>query len=182
MLQSVFKSAMLDQLDSVYALAYALTRCRNRADELCFVSFGSALKKVKADHCIGCSPRLLLFRSMYQILCGATPESAMTCSSVIDSIDMPETINASDYGELDWHSPSDELNAALDSIPIGLRFVLYLWAAEAIPSLEIAEILEVSAEVICVRLAMARARLYRSLTLNRQRTVCRDICTPFEMV
>jgi DNA-directed RNA polymerase specialized sigma24 family protein len=158
---------MLDQLNSVYGLAYAMTRCPKMAEELSFHSFGSALKQLKAKKSVGCSPRVLLFRSLYQTLCGATSARNAALSWVIDLMHMSESASAREYGDLDWQSPSEELNTALDSLPIGLRFILYLWAVETISSREIAEVLEVPTAVVCGRLQQARELLYRSLTLNR---------------
>ncbi len=57
-----FKSAMVDQLDSVYGLALAVTQSPAKAEELSFLSFAQALDEIKAQGVVSSAPRQLLFR------------------------------------------------------------------------------------------------------------------------
>ncbi|MEQ9096367.1 MAG: sigma-70 family RNA polymerase sigma factor [Phycisphaerales bacterium] len=163
--RQAFEAMALEHLDSVYRLAYHLTRNPERADELVQNVYLRALKSETWEKFEerGGGMRAWLFtiahNAFYSDLKkqGRRPTPVGEFFEESDGELTPgEAAPAWDLASFDWEQVDEALKAAIEQLKPEFREILLLWGVEGLKYREIAEILEVPIGTVMSRLHRAR--------------------------
>lgn len=173
--RQAFEAMALEHLDSVYRLAYHLTRSPERADELVQNVYLRALKSetwTKFEE-RGGGMRAWLFtiahNAFYSDLKkeGRRPTPVGEFYEESDGELTPgEASPAWDRASFDWDQVDDALKEAIEKLKPEFREILLLWGVEGLKYREIAEILEVPIGTVMSRLHRARKLVADALSTD----------------
>lgn len=170
--RQAFEAMALKHLDSVYRLAYHLTRNPERADELVQNVYLRALKSETWEKFEerGGGMRAWLFtiahNAFYSDLKkqGRRPTPVGEFFEESDGELTPgEAAPAWDLASFDWEQVDESLKAAIEQLKPEFREILLLWGVEGLKYREIAEILEVPIGTVMSRLHRARKLVAEAL-------------------
>ncbi|MEQ8318112.1 MAG: sigma-70 family RNA polymerase sigma factor [Phycisphaerales bacterium] len=170
--RQAFEAMALEHLDSVYRLAYHLTRNPERADELVQNVYLRALKSETWEKFEerGGGMRAWLFtiahNAFYSDLKkqGRRPTPVGEFFEESDGELTPgEAAPAWDLASFDWEQVDESLKAAIEQLKPEFREILLLWGVENLKYREIAEILEVPIGTVMSRLHRARKLVAEAL-------------------
>lgn len=173
--RQAFEAMALEHLDSVYRLAYHLTRSPERADELVQNVYLRALKSETWTNFEerGGGMRAWLFtiahNAFYSDLKkeGRRPTPVGEFYEESDGELTPgEASPAWDQASFDWDQVDDALKHAIEQLKPEFREILLLWGVEGLKYREIAEILEVPIGTVMSRLHRARKLVAEALAAD----------------
>ena len=173
--RQAFEAMALEHLDSVYRLAYHLTRSPERADELVQNVYLRALKSETWTNFEerGGGMRAWLFtiahNAFYSDLKkeGRRPTPVGEFYEESDGELTPgEASPAWDQASFDWDQVDDALKDAIEQLKPEFREILLLWGVEGLKYREIAEILEVPIGTVMSRLHRARKLVAEALAAD----------------
>lgn len=167
-----FEKLAVAELDAVYRFARFLTRDAEVAEELVQDVYARAFrpKTIAGFQSRGAGMRAWLMTIARTSFYGRLEHEragdraiAKVAEAARNSGDNCEAIDPLEATEIDWSLASTRIHAALDSLSVELRDVLWFWAVEGLKYREIAEALDVPIGTVMSRLHRARAQTSRML-------------------
>ena len=165
----------MEHLDSVYRLAYHLTRSPDRADELVQDVYLRALKSEtwQGFEERGGGMRAWLFTIAHNAFYSDLKREGRRPTPVGEFFEQSDgeltpgdAAPAWDRASFDWDQVDDALKAAIEQLKPEFREILLLWGVEGLKYREIAEILEVPIGTVMSRLHRARKLVAEALAAD----------------
>lgn len=173
--RQAFEAMALEHLDSVYRLAYHLTRSPERADELVQNVYLRALKSETWTNFEerGGGMRAWLFTIAHNAFYSDLKKEGRRPTPVGEfyeesgsELTPGEASPAWDQASFDWDQVDDALKNAIEQLKPEFREILLLWGVEGLKYREIAEILEVPIGTVMSRLHRARKLVAEALSAD----------------
>lgn len=160
------------ELDALYRFAHFLTRNTEEADELVQDVYARAFRpeSIEGFESRGGGMRAWLMTIARTRFYGRLEHGHARSRSLkraarnrADERGAAEAPDPADVGGIDWEKAGPRIDAALDSLSIEHREVLWLWAVEGLKYREIGEALGVPIGTVMSRLHRARTQASRAL-------------------
>ena len=164
-----FRQLALEEMDSVYRMAYSLARNTNDAEDLVQETYLKAFKAQAGFELREKGIRPWLFKILHNTFYTKVGKAKREPTLVEDlqndatgsdgSMETP----AWDLASLDWEQVDERLKHAIDELEDHYREVLLLWAVEGLKYREIADVLDIKLGTVMSRLYRARGVLTEKL-------------------
>ncbi|MFI5381162.1 MAG: sigma-70 family RNA polymerase sigma factor [Tepidisphaerales bacterium] len=156
-----FEKLALEHIDMVDRVARTLTHNPAEADDLVQETYLRALQARESFDLRSFGMRPWLLRILHNIHITRSTREARQPKAV-EAEQLQAYAGPDDAPAVSWQ-PSEELDKALDRLPVELRTALTLWAVEELSYQEIAEVVGVPIGTVMSRLHRARQRLRQDL-------------------
>jgi len=170
-----FEASAIEHLDSVYRLAFHLTRSQDKADELVQDVYLRALKSDtwRTFEERGGGLRAWLFTIAHNAFYSDLKKDNRRPTPVGEfyehseaEVSPGEAPPAWDRASMDWDQVDDVLKSAIADLKPEFREILLLWGVEGLKYREIANVLDVPIGTVMSRLHRARKLLADALTAD----------------
>lgn len=164
-----FRQLAMAELDSVYRMAFHLTRHPDEAQDLVQETFLRAFRAEATFELREAGIRPWLFKILHNAFYTKlgkqkrepTLADDLQHEAVPSEIDEPPP--AWDLASLDWEQVDERIKHAIEQLQPQYREVLLLWAVEGLKYKEVAEVLDVPMGTVMSRLYRARSILSKKL-------------------
>jgi len=164
-----FRGLILEELNSVYRLAFHLARSRDEAEDLVQETYLRALKSRSTFRVTEHGARPWLFKILHNTYKTRLERRGREPAAASDSIDgfpdHPAPPGAA-LEMIDWEQVDERLKSAVDALPPAYRVVLLMWAVEGLKYREIARIIETPVGTVMSRLHRARQAIIEQIGSN----------------
>ena len=167
-----FRGLVVEELNSVYRLAYHLARSRDEAEDLVQETYLRALKSRSTFRTSEQGARPWLFKILHNTHKTRQQRRQREPTAASDAIDgfpdHPAPPGVA-LGTINWEQVDDNVKHAVDALPPAYRSVLLMWAVEGLKYREIARIIDAPVGTVMSRLHRARQAILEQLGSTAQR-------------
>ncbi len=164
-----FRQLALNEMDSLYRMAFHLCRHPDEASDLVQETYLRALNAEAGFELRDRGIRPWLFKILHNVFYTRVGKAKREVTlgddlrpeSVESEIDSPPP--AWDLASLDWEQVDERLKHAIEELDPRYRSVLLLWAVEGLKYREVADVLDIPLGTVMSRLYRARAVLSEQL-------------------
>jgi RNA polymerase sigma-70 factor (ECF subfamily) len=164
-----FRQLAIDQIDSVYRMAFHLARNADDASDLTQETYLRAFKAEAGFELRERGIRPWLFKILHNVfytkIARAKRDPLFVETLEYDAADEGQTISTHswDLEALDWEQLDERLKHAIEDLPAHYCQVLLLWAVECLRYREVADVLDIPIGTVMSRLYRARSILSEQL-------------------
>jgi len=165
-----FRGLVLEELNSVYRLAFHLARSRDEAEDLVQETYLRALKSRSTFRATDHGARPWLFKILHNTYKTRLERRGREPAAASDSIDgFPDRQAPPGVAldAIDWEQVDERLKNAVDALPPAYRVVLLMWAVEGLKYREIARIIDAPVGTVMSRLHRARQAIIEQIGTSR---------------
>lgn len=166
---AAFRELALEEMDSVYRMAFHLARHPDEAQDLLQETYLRAFRFESKFELREAGIRPWLFKILHNVFYSKVGkrkrEPTLADDLQLENMtgELDETAPCWDLETLDWEQVDERLKSAIDALQPQYREVLLLWAVEGLKYKEIADVLDVPLGTVMSRLYRARGILSQQL-------------------